>query len=190
MNIGCVVLASGESVRFGSNKLLANFAGRPMLSHLLDILPGSLQTVVVTRSEGVRELAESKGFHCILHHEPEVRDTIRLGLEALKDTDGCLFCVGDQPMLYQLTLERMLRDFHPEREEILRASHAGIGGNPVLFPRSMYPELMSLGAGESGVTVIRRHEALVTLEEVSDMWEMSDVDTPDTLRFLESIYLG
>ena len=39
MNIGCVVLASGESVRFGSNKLLADFLGRPVLACLLDALP-------------------------------------------------------------------------------------------------------------------------------------------------------
>lgn len=190
MNIGCVVLASGESVRFGSNKLLADFGGKPMLSHLLDILPESLQTIVVTRSEGVKALAEGKGFACILHHEPEVRDTIRLGLEALQDTDACLFCVGDQPLISRVTLERMLNGYQPERGMILRAGYAGNGGNPALFPRSMYPELMALGEGESGVTVIRRHMDHVVLEEVNDQWEMSDVDTPETLRMLESIYLG
>jgi len=190
MNIGCVVLASGESVRFGSNKLLVDFGGKPMLSHLLDSLPASLQTVVVTRSEGVKKLAELKGFRCILHHEPEVRDTIRLGLNALQDTDGCLFCVGDQPLIARATIDRLLRNFHLEREEIVRAGYAGIGGNPALFPRSMYPELMALGEGESGVTVIRRHADHVVVEEAEHDWEMSDVDTPDTLRLLESIYLG
>lgn len=190
MNIGCVVLASGESVRFGSNKLLTNFAGKPMLSYLLNILPGSLQTIVVTRSEGVKALAEGMGFPCLLHHEPEVRDTIRLGLEALQDTDACLFCVGDQPLLYRETLERMLNHYQPEQGMILRAGYAGVGGNPALFPRSMYPELMTLQQGESGVTVIHRHKDQVVLEEAHNEWELLDADTPGTFEMLESVYLG
>ena len=62
MNIGCVVLASGESVRFGSNKLLADFLGRPVLACLLDALPPELDTVVVTRSPAVQALAAARGF--------------------------------------------------------------------------------------------------------------------------------
>ena len=108
MKIGCVILASGESVRFGSNKLLADFCGKPLLNHLLDALPGGLVTVVVTRSAAVCELAKAKGFRCLLHRQPEVRDTIRLGLSALPDTDGCLFCVGDQPLLTAETIKKVV----------------------------------------------------------------------------------
>ena len=34
--IGCVIMASGLARRFGSNKLLADFGGRPMLCRALD----------------------------------------------------------------------------------------------------------------------------------------------------------
>ena len=34
--VGCVIMASGLSTRFGSNKLLADFGGRPMLCRALD----------------------------------------------------------------------------------------------------------------------------------------------------------
>jgi len=190
MAIGCVILASGESVRFGSNKLLADFCGKPVLTHLLDALPGGLTCMVVTRSEAVRDLALARGFACILHKQPEVRDTIRLGLEALRDTDGCLFCVGDQPLLTRKTIEHVLSDYYAHPEAIVRAAFAGREGNPALFPRALYHELMALNEGEAGVTVIRRHPDRVRTVEAAFAEELTDADTPETLQTLQALKLS
>lgn len=186
MRIGCVILASGESVRFGSNKLLADFGGKPMLTHLLDALPSGLQCVVVTRSEAVRALAEAQGLPCILHHLPEVRDTIRLGLEALSGTQGCLFCVGDQPLLTRETLQKVLAEYAAYPDSIVRAAFEGREGNPAIFPPTLYGELCELREGEAGVTVIRRHADRVRTVEAGFAEELTDADTPDTLQTLES----
>ena len=35
--VGCVIMASGVSRRFGSNKLLADFGGRPLLCRALEV---------------------------------------------------------------------------------------------------------------------------------------------------------
>ena len=189
MNIGCVVLASGESVRFGSNKLLTPFAGKPMLVHLLLALPQGMETLVVTRSEGVQALAQGMGYRCLWHRLPEVRDTIRLGLMEMTETDGCLFCVGDQPLLTRGTIERVLADFAAHPQHIVRAAFAGREGNPAIFPRALYGELAALREGEAGVTVIRRHEGSVRTVEAAFAQELADVDTPDTLLALEAFKL-
>ena len=187
MTVGCVILASGESVRFGSNKLLAHFAGGPMLARLFAALPEGLKSVVVTRSEAVRDLAQAHGLSCILHHMPEVRDTIRLGLNTLKDTDGCLFCVGDQPLLTKRTIETVLATYRERPEGIVRAAYRGREGNPALFAPTLYGELLSLGEGEAGVTVIRRHADQVRTAEAAFAEELTDVDTPETLQALEAL---
>ena len=185
MAVGCVILASGESVRFGSNKLLADFCGKPLLAHLLDTLPQTLQAVVVTRNRAVCELAESRGYACVLHQLPEVRDTIRLGLQALPDTEGCLFCVGDQPLLTRDTVLRILADFAAHPASIVRAAFGDRQGNPALFPPALYGELCALGEGEAGVTVIRRHADQVRAVQAGFAEELTDADTPDTLAALE-----
>lgn len=187
MRIGCVVLASGESVRFGGNKLLTPFRGKPMLAHLLLALPPALHTVVVTRSEAVRTLAIGMGYRCVLHREPEVRDTIRIGLAELPDTEGCLFCVGDQPLLTAETLEKVIADFTAHPQAIVRAAYEGREGNPAIFPRALYGELSALGEGEAGVTVIRRHTALTRTVEAAFAAELTDVDTPDALLMLDTL---
>ncbi len=187
MNIGCIVLASGESVRFGSNKLLADFRGKPLLTQLLDALPASLNAVVVTRSDGVQRLAQERGYHCLWHRLPEVRDTIRLGLMDLGDTDGCLFCVGDQPLLTRGTIEKVLAEFAAHPHSIVRAAFAGREGNPVVFPRALYGELNTLAEGEAGVTVIRRHADTVRTVEASFAEELADADTPEALAALAAL---
>ncbi len=187
MKIGCVILASGESVRFGSNKLLADFCGKPLLNHLLDALPGGLVTVVVTRSAAVCELAKAKGFRCLLHRQPEVRDTIRLGLSALPDTDGCLFCVGDQPLLTAETIKKVVDAYREDATRIVRAAYGDRQGNPVLFPPSLYSELETLAEGEAGVTVIRRHPDLVRTVQAAFAEELADVDTQEVLEALQKL---
>ncbi len=187
MRIGCVVLASGESVRFGSNKLVTDFCGKPLLNCLLDQLPDSLDTVVVTRSRDVHELARAHGFRCLLHRQPEIRDTIRLGLAALEGTDGCLFCVGDQPLLTRATIEKVITAFNAEPDGIARAAWGEREGNPALFPSALYGELSSLREGEAGVTVIRRHPERVTVVQVAFAEELADADTPEALRALEAL---
>ncbi len=187
MNIGCVILASGESVRFGSNKLLTDFCGKPLLGWLLEALPKELSSIVVTRSERVCELAKKSGYRCLLHQEPEVRDTIRLGLTALTGTDGCLFCVGDQPLLTKATIQKVIAAYQADPEKMVRAAFGGREGNPVLFPPSLYRELSELGEGEAGVTVIHRYPERVRTVQAAFAAELTDADTPETLEALAAL---
>ena len=103
--VGCVIMASGRAVRFGSNKLLADFGGAPLIVRALDAAetPALAARVVVTRSPEVAELACKAGVRTILHSLPGRNDTVRLGLEALLSElpglAGCIFLPGDQPLL-------------------------------------------------------------------------------------------
>ena len=59
--IGCVIMASGLARRFGSNKLLADFGGRPLLCRALDATdtPQLACRIVVTRSAEVETLCQT-----------------------------------------------------------------------------------------------------------------------------------
>lgn len=85
--IGCVIMASGLSTRFGSNKLLTPFGpGRePMLRRAFAATDTPLlaSRVVVARSPEVETLCREVSVPCLLHALPGRNDTVRLGLEAL-----------------------------------------------------------------------------------------------------------
>ena len=53
-DIGCVVMASGLSARYGKNKLLEDLGGRAVILRAVDSLEAAgLVPLVVTRSEAV-----------------------------------------------------------------------------------------------------------------------------------------
>ena len=83
--VGCVIMASGLARRFGSNKLLADFGGRPLLCRALDATntPQLAARIVVTRSAEVEALCKAEGVPCLVHGLPGRNDTVRLGLDAL-----------------------------------------------------------------------------------------------------------
>ena len=162
--VGCVIMASGRAVRFGSNKLLADFGGAPLIVRALDAAetPALAARVVVTRSPEVAELACKAGVKAILHSLPGRNDTVRLGLEALLSElpglAGCIFLPGDQPLLRKESLEAMVRDLsaldEKERAILRLGFRAEDGterlGSPVLFGSSYFGALCSLPEGKGG----------------------------------------
>lgn len=192
MTIGCVVLAAGAGVRFGGSKLAAPLNGRPIIEYILESLPSRLfrRVVVVSADPSVVDAARRHGFELKLNDRPElgVSLSIRLGLEAMADTDACMFCVADQPLLRRETLAGMLNVYEPDT--ILVISHHGQSGNPVVYPASLYGELMSLNGEESGKTVACRHEDLLRVFHLSDAHQLMDVDTREDLEAAEARLSG
>ncbi len=182
-----MVMASGDSARFGGGKLLADFCGGPLLRRVLEALPAELFTVVVTRQAEIADLARGMGRQALLHAEPDISDTIRLGLSELKAHDGCLFCVGDQPLLERASVERLLQAFAMRPERVVRLAYGERLGNPALFPKSLFPELLRLEPSQSGGAVMKRHPELVDSVQARREAELMDVDTPEQLKDLEAL---
>ncbi len=182
---GCVIMASGLGKRFGSNKLMAPFLGKPMILWALDATQGLFhRRVVVTRHEEVAALCRQRGVEAVLHDRPHRSDTVRLGLEAVGDVDVCCFCPGDQPLLKRETVAALAEAWKADREMIWRTEAEAGPGMPVLFPRWTFPQLLSLPEGAGGGYVLRQHPDRVKTVKASAC-ELMDADTPEALKFLE-----
>lgn len=135
---GCVLMASGLSTRFGSNKLLAQFDGQPLLCRAFAATdtPQLAARIVVTRSAQVQALCKAQGVPVLLHALPGRNDTVRLGLSALlerrPDLAGCMFLPGDQPLLRTESVEAVVRAFYSTKNGISAGSPTG-GGSAVPF---------------------------------------------------------
>ena len=180
--IGCVVMAAGNSRRFGGNKLLTEWQGRPLAAWALDAVPREAETVVVSQYPRILAMAEERGFTPILNPRPEegLSGTIRLGVEALAHCGGILFLVADQPRLRRDTTEALAALWRQRPEGIAVPVSGGRRGNPCLFPARLYPELLALQGDTGGSRVISRHQdLLLPLEVVAE--ELWDVDLPADL---------
>ena len=173
--LGCVVMAAGNARRFGDNKLAAQLRGRSLILRALEAVPAEKfhTVVVVTQYPEVMRLAGEFRFAAVHNPHPDygISHTIALGLTELRDCDGVLFQVSDQPLL--------------RREKIAALGHGGVRGNPCLFPARFFPELLELREDHGGNTVIRRHEEDLFLLEVPAE-ELHDVDTVQALEELKA----
>ena len=186
--IGCVIMASGLGKRFGCNKLMADFGGKPMILQALQASEALKEhRVVVTRHPDVAKLCQELGVNVILHDLPHRSDTVRLGLEALGNMDACLFLPGDQPLLRHETVEALADQWRSNRNAIVRPFHDGTPGSPVLFPQWAFPELLNLSEGKGGGWVIQQHPECVKGLAVDDPYQLMDADTPETLELLLNV---
>lgn len=184
MKLGCVVMAAGASCRFGENKLLQDFLGRPLFACVLEAVQGVFdRVVVVTGYEPIKVYAEKLGFSVAenLHPELGVSHTIRLGLEALQDCDGVVFTTADQPWLSQKTFLGLKEAFLQEPDFLYAVADGENIGNPCLFPKAFFEELAHLQGDVGGKKVILRHRESLRLLSVDEK-ELLDCDTPDSME--------
>ena len=185
---GCVIMASGLGKRFGSNKLMADFLGRPMLHRALDATEGLFdRRVVVTRHESVAALCRERNVEVLLHALAHRSDTVRLGLEALGEADCCMFLPGDQPLLRRETVAMLLERWRENPDSIIRPVYEDTEGSPVIFPGWAFDELKNLPEGRGGGVVIRNHPHAVCRVSVTNPFELADADTPETLEILRGL---
>lgn len=141
---GCVIMASGESVRFGRNKLIEEFQGKTFIQHILDKTEGLFaKRVVVTRSKEVEEICKAQAVEVIYHSCPNRNDTVRIGIGQMKNMDGCLFCPCDQVLLSKNTLKKM-SEIMVKEEDIFRLAYEENPGTPILFGKKYFKELAEL----------------------------------------------
>ena len=183
--VGCVIMASGLGKRFGGNKLMAPFRDQPMIARILAATDGIFdRRVVVTRHEDVAAYCREQGVEVVFHNLPNRNDTVCLGLEAVGNMDGCLFCPGDQPLLKRDTVAALVSAWQAEPEFIWRTAYENQPGAPILFPKWAFEELRTLPEGKGGAFLAKKYPERVRLHPVRDRLELIDVDTRETLMEL------
>lgn len=184
MKIGCVVLAAGNAVRFGENKLQRLVNGKSMIRHALEAVPVSQLSdiVVVTQYSEIEALAKEFTFTAIYNDSPQLGQShsLQLGLEAVSHCDAVLFLVADQPLLRRETVAQLVALYRLHPHAIACLSCEGVLGNPCLFPARFYDELRALRGDRGGRSIRKNHAADVVTLEVEKR-ELQDIDTSETL---------
>ena len=108
--------------------------------------------------------------------------SIRLGAERLvadPQVDAAIFSVVDQPFLTSAIFETLISAWAMRPATICVATYAGQRGNPALFPRAYFEELMALRGDVGGRDVVRGHPDAVHEVPMSDPEAGRDIDTWD-----------
>jgi molybdenum cofactor cytidylyltransferase len=121
-----------------------------------------------------------------LAHNPDyaqgLATSLKTGLAAVPaEAAGALVMLGDMPAVTRVEIGRLLDAFASrDGPAIVLPTVRGKRGNPVLWGREFFSELMTV-AGDSGARhILARHEDAVRRIEIGEAAEI-DIDTPEAL---------
>lgn len=180
--LAVVLLAAGDSKRFGGNKMLALIEEKPMYEHMIEKIKEvhAYKKILVTQYPEIEEKVKDKHREFTViknnHSDRGISYSIKLGLESW-EADAYLFAVCDQPWLKKESIEKLIEAFLKSKKGILCLSCKGKMGNPVIFDHRYRKELMKLSGDTGGKKVIRDHLEDVEFVEVENQMELLDIDT-------------
>jgi molybdenum cofactor cytidylyltransferase len=187
-----VILAAGLSSRFGSNKLLAEVRGRPVLQHVLDVAAAARlgPVVVVVGSEGLAPYVALTWRDQLIVSNPRpeagLSVSLQLGLAALASSDArrALVLLADQPLLSKAQIGAILATPMDEARPIVVPRYGGRQGNPVVLEQPVWRLATDLSGDRGMSQVFKSRPDLVRYVDV--LGANPDVDTPADLAALIS----
>lgn len=183
--IAAVVLAAGLSRRAGSrNKLLSDFAGRPMIARVVAgvLASRARPVVVVTGHEAGLVCQGLAGQPVEFVENPDYRSgmagSIGCGVGALPaSATGVLICLGDMPEVAAATLDRLIEAASKITDrDILVPVESGRRGNPVLFGRRWFDRLGELEGDRGAKRLVDENPDRVIEVAVDDSGIFVDYD--------------
>jgi len=190
-SVAAIVLAAGRSTRMGGpNKLLETISGKPLVRIAAEQALSSRASpvVVVSGHERARVEAALASLDVRLVHNPDyaqgLSTSVKAGLAALPpESEAAIVCLGDMPQVTSALIDRLIAAFDPERNAlVVLPTFSGKRGNPVLWSRRFFPELMALEGDVGARHLIGAYPEVVTEVPVENAAAMVDIDTPDALR--------
>jgi molybdenum cofactor cytidylyltransferase len=186
MTVAGVILAAGRSTRMRPrNKLLEEIGGRKVIARVAETALASAATpiVVVTGFEAQRIAEALRGLDLTCVHNPDfaagLSTSLRAGLAALPaKSDGALILLGDMPFVEASDLEALIAAFTAkDQNSICVPVRHGRMGNPILWGRAYFPEMMRLGGDAGAKRLLEVHRERVTEVEVASDGIFADIDT-------------
>lgn len=190
-----IVLAAGESTRYGQPKQMLDWKGEPFVRAVAKTaLQSGLSPVLVitgAHAERVESAVNDLDVLCIRneHWKTGQASSIRAAIESLAQpsspkTGGAIFLLADQPQLTSSVIRALLEKHASRLYPIVAPMVIDRRANPVLFDRVTFPDLLTLEGDVGGRAVFHKHR-LEYLPWHDDRL-LLDVDTPEMYQRLIS----
>ena len=192
--IGALVLAAGRSRRMAPhNKLLiADRSGKPMIARVVDnVLSSRARPVLVVTGHMADQVETALGGRPVrLVHAPDYAEglsaSLKAGIAAVPpEVAAVVVCLGDMPLVTGRMIDRLLSMYDPDEGRlIVLPTFRGKQGNPMLWDRRFFPEILAI-SGDSGARfLVGKHAEAVCEVEIGDDAVLRDFDTAESLATL------
>jgi molybdenum cofactor cytidylyltransferase len=190
-HVAAIILAAGRSTRMGGpNKLLAELGGKPLVRIVTEQALASKAKGVIVVTGHQAELVEKAllGLDVKFVRNPDfalgLASSVKAGVAAVADNaDGAVICLGDMPMISAPLIDRLIEVFAPDRGNLIAVPVSDSRrGNPVLWSRRFFNELMTLDGDIGARHLIAKHSEAVAEVPVEGFGAFLDIDTPQALE--------
>lgn len=190
-NVAAIILAAGRSTRMGGpNKLLAELGGKTLVRIVTEQALASKASgvVVVTGHQAAQVEQALSGLNVRFVRNPDFAEglasSVKSGIAAVpQNADGAVVCLGDMPLISADLIDRLIETFAPDRGSLIAVPVSdGRRGNPVLWSRRFFNELMTLDGDIGARHLIAKHSEAVAEVPVEGHGAFLDIDTPQALE--------
>lgn len=189
--IAAIILAAGESSRFGRAKQLVEFESRTLVRRAFDAAHGaSCSPIVIVIGAAKSKIRnELRGTDAVTVENENWKcgmgASIRAGIQHLLDQDvaAAVLMTCDQPFVDSTTIRSLVARQRETHKAIIASSYANTLGVPALFDSSLFDELLALdpkGGAKSIILSNRERVAAIPFPEGK-----IDIDTVEDWRMLE-----
>ena len=199
MKTAALILAAGESKRFGGPKQLADWGGRPLLEHVVDQVGGwpqvdEIYAVLGANAGRIMEQVDlSSAAAVVENHEwrEGIASSLRAGLDALmgdREAEAALVVLADQPMVPAAAAERLFEARRRSGRPVILPLYRFRRGHPVLLDRWLWPRLIAGLEGDQGARNLFLSRPEWVEEVILGEDAPRDIDTPEDLKRLRRLH--
>lgn len=209
--LAAVILSAGQSSRMGTPKALVDFRGKTFLAHLLDAAQhpqiGFVRVVLGAHDAEIRRALNLPDDLVVLNPDWQrgQLSSIQVALRALSADaratsaarsdhvakaapasdalDGILLCPVDHPLITRSLVAALVAAFYSDAKPLIVVpTFRGRRGHPVIFSRSLFPELLSAPADEGARAVVWSHASQVAEVPTEEEGVVLNMDDSESLR--------
>jgi molybdenum cofactor cytidylyltransferase len=185
-SVAAIILAAGSASRMGRPKQLLDWGGRPLvrvvaeqalaarIDRVLAVVGAERGAVVAALGELPIEIVENPAYAA------GQSTSLRAGIAALgTDVGAAIVLLGDQPFVTAEVVDRIVEAWRAGGAPIVAPVYAGQRGNPVLFARAVFSELLAIQGDQGARAILATNPSRVSLVEFDDPRPLADIDTPE-----------
>jgi molybdenum cofactor cytidylyltransferase len=204
-----IILAAGQSSRYGRTKQLLSYHGIPFIRAIVRCAMNSnLSPIIVVAgadADPVKDAISDLSDKIIIIHNPDWQEgqssSIRAGIKTLRDGEtmslknqdlrraskncgSAIFLLADQPQTSPAILRALVEEHCRTLSAVIAPLVDGRRGNPVIFDRSTFPDLIELNGDIGGRGVFPKYPP-----EYIQWYDSTQLDDIDTIEDYERLLI-
>ena len=196
--IGAVILGAGSSKRLGRPKQLLQLGNKPVFRYAVDCaIRTQLHPVVLVAGSHLKAMSQHVGADKVqLVYNPDFQtgmaSSLKIGVQELRgQTDGVMVFLADQPLVPDSVVHDLVHTYTTHKADgcrIVRPIYGKTPGNPVLFDKELFPQLLQLTGDTGAREFIKTHQnRLWQVPYETEHWGL-DIDTEEDWAAVQEVY--